>query len=458
IPLEAQRLGLEAYGSDLNPVAVMIGKALIEIPPKFAGLPPVNPEAQTKTTKGKSSVWKGAKGLAEDVRYYGQWMREEAFKRIGHLYPEVALPDGGQATVIAWIWARTVASPNPALAPMTAGMPVGSSVGPTHVPLVKTFELSTKAGKEAWVEPVIADDGKSYHFEVHTGKADEKWKAGTKTARGGNFSCLLTNIPITEAYIKAEAMAGRMSERLLCIVAEGSKGRVYLSPNSEMENIALQAKPYWRPDQPMPTNPRWFSPPGYGLPNFGDIFTPRQLVALTTFSDLIMGNPEEGIPSAHQQIQTDAMAAGLEAPTAQTYANAVAVYLAFAVDKLADRLSTIASWDSGYTKIRNTFGRQAIPMTWDFCEGNPFSDSTGNFLSCLEWTCESLNNAPTKNKGVCEQKPAQEGLVDASQKVVSTDPPYYDNIGYADLSDFFYVWLRRSLKSIYPDIFSTLMV
>lgn len=462
IPLEAQRLGLEAFGSDLNPVAVMIGKALIEIPPKFAGQPPVNPEAQTKTTKGKSSVWKGAKGLAEDVRYYGQWMRDEAFKRIGHLYPEVDLPDGGKATVIAWIWARNVVSPNPALSPKWGEAKWGESHWASRVPLASTFVLSSKAGKEAWIEPVISEDGRRYHYEVRNGKPPVDKQAliknGTKSSRGANFTCLLSGIPITPDYIKTEGSEGRIDSELLAIVAEGQRGRIYLSPTQEMEEIAKKEKPHFIPDQELPNDPRNFWTPAYGLTTYGHLFTNRQLISLSTFSDLIVGNEENNIPSAHAQIKTDALASGLNELQANEYANAVSVYLAFGVDKLADRLSTISSWDSGYTKIRNTFGRQAIPMTWDFAEGNPFSDSTGNFLSCMEWTYKSIDSAPTKSNGIVEQKTAQEGLLNSRSKVVSTDPPYYDNIAYADLSDFFYIWLRRSLKSIYPDVFSTMMV
>jgi putative DNA methylase len=328
IPLEAQRLGLRAYGSDLNPVAVMISKALVEFPPKFAGLPPVNPESRKKLANGGAWNEKGAQGLAEDVRYYGRWMRDEACKRIGHLYPDVELPDGSQATVIAWLWARTVASPNPA-------------ARGAHVPLVSSFMLSTKEKKQAWVEPVLdsaARDG--YRFEVRTGNAApatvEDLKKGTKSSRGSNFVCVLTGTPITPAHIRAEGKAKRMGARLMAIVAEGERGRIYVPPNEEHERIAASAKPTWAPEGDMPKNPRWFSPPDYGMPAFSDLFTPRQLVALTTFSDLVL--------EARAKALEDAKAAGMDhdpAPLAaggtgaQAYADALAVYLACAVDKVA---------------------------------------------------------------------------------------------------------------------------
>jgi putative DNA methylase len=301
LPLEAQRLGLESYASDLNPVAVLINKAMIEIPPKFAGKPPVNPESRRKL--GASGSWRGATGLAEDVRHYGLWMRDEAEKRIGHLYPKIEVtadmakerPDlkpyvGRKLTVIAWLWARTVKSPNPAFAHV-------------DVPLASTFMLSTKAGKEAYVEPVIESAG--YRFAVKVGKPKdaEGAKNGTKLARGANFKCLMSGAPIASDHIYGEANAGRMGARLMAIVAEGDRGRVYLAPTPEMEAIALTAQPEWKPEVAMPENPRWFSPPLYGLKTYGDLFTPRQLVVLTTFSDLVQ--------EARERVKRDAIAAGL---------------------------------------------------------------------------------------------------------------------------------------------------
>lgn len=472
IPLEAQRLGLEAYGSDLNPVAVMIGKALIEIPPKFAGQPPVNPEAQTKTTKGKSSVWKGAKGLAEDVRYYGQWMREEAFKRIGHLYPKVdeagnPLPpdDPNGHTVIAWIWARTVASPNPALNTRWGESKWGegkwqSDADMVHVPLVSTFYLSSKAGKEAWIEPVISDDGYSYHFEVRSGKPPaeiaDKIKSGTMGRAGGK--CLLTGVPMPFEYIREQGKAGNLKTQLLAVVTEGRKGRIYISPNEEMKKSAENIAPYWIPEQEIANNSRDFRTQLYGLPKFGDLFTSRQLLALTTFSDLIIGNDEQNLPSAHSKIHTDAQAIGIPLGEAKDYADAVCVYLSIGVSKLADSQNSLVTWKPSMDQAIHLFTKQAIPMVWDFAESNIFSGRAGDLTTTINNMMRILDVYNPPKKGVVEQKTAQKGLINSLSKVVSTDPPYYDNIGYADLSDFFYVWLRRSLKNIYPDIFSTMMV
>ncbi|GEM82441.1 DUF1156 domain-containing protein [Meiothermus hypogaeus] len=457
LPLEAQRLGLEAYASDLNPVAVLINKAMIEIPPRFAGQPPVNPEARKdKNLFGRE--WKGAQGLAEDVRYYGQWMRDEAEKRIGHLYPKIEVtPDmaadradlkplvGQKLTVIAWLWARTVKSPNPAFAHV-------------DVPLASTFMLSTKPGKEAYVEPVIENGG--YRFTVKVGKPEdpEAAKNGTSAGKRAAFKCLMSGAPIPYDYIRSEGQAGRMGARLMAIVAEGERGRVYLPPTPEHEAIAQEAKPTWKPEVALPANPRDFKTPLYGLTTYGDLFTPRQLVALTTFSDLV--------GEAMERVRRDALAAGLPddgkplrdgGTGTQAYAEAVGVYLALGVDRLADRSSTICGWDTGFTKIRNTFGRQAILMTWDYAEGNPFSDSTGNFSALLEWVEKFLLEAPARPCGSSLQQDASSQSISAD-KLVSTDPPYYDNIGYADLSDFFYVWLRRSLRPVFPELFATLAV
>jgi putative DNA methylase len=680
LPLEAQRLGLESYASDLNPVAVLINKAMIEIPPRFAGQPPVNPEARADKTL-IAKMWRGTQGLAEDVRYYGQWMRDEAEKRIGHLYPKIEVttemaqerPDlkplvGHQLTVIAWLWARTVKSPNPAFAQV-------------DVPLASTFMLSTKAGKEAYVEPVI--EGSSYRFTVKAGKPKdtEAAKNGTKLARGANFRCVMSGTPISPDYIYAEANAGHMGAQLMAIVAEGERGRVYLSSTPEHEAIACEAHLTWKPEVAMPENPRWFSPPLYGLKAYGDLFTPRQLVALTTFSDLVqearekvmadylgarasrpplgcedagetpalpgwhsrgylphweagetsqsitfrlhdslprtlrehwraelanLGEAEQQLerrkrieaaldaghgacflqqpeiaalvenallhfdeeryrlhawvvmpnhvhvlvtPShgnslsslvhawksftakaanrllgregafwfeeyfdrairddrhfvrAVEYIENNPVQAGLCAQAAdwlfgsarlgaslgarpswalperagrprsqdddvpldaggtgaQAYADAVAVYLACGISRLANRLATICVWNKIGEKIEQVFARQAIPMTWDFPEANAFSDSTGGWSGSLGWIPTALEALPLIGTGRAEQANASEQST-SLDKLVSTDPPYYDNIGYADLSDFFYVWQRRALRSVFADLFATLAV
>ncbi len=498
IPLEAQRLGLESYASDLNPVAVLINKAMIEIPPKFAGRAPVGPIPADEKQPDMHADWSGAKGLAEEVRRYGRWMREEAQKHIGHLYPKVKVTAemakarkdlkpyvGKELTVIAWLWARTVASPNPAYAHV-------------EVPLASTFLLSTKQGKEAWVEPVLnhspadaslpsppgrgaggegPDSRDAYHFTVRTTAAGDghppvSAKNGTKAAgRGANFLCLVSNTPISGDYIKAEGQAGRMGARLMAIVAEGERGRVYLSPTDEMQRIAESAQPTWKPDGDVPARLTGGTCVPYGLKHWGDLFTPRQLVALTTFSDLV-GEARERIRADAAKAGTpdDARSLAAGGTGATAYAEAVATYLGLALSRFADRNNALCTWDAGPSgtkastggsartaSIRNLFARQAIPMAWDFGEANPFSESGGSWDSAFVWIIPAVERLVAGRPGSASQSDAQSQAI-SENKVVSTDPPYYDNIGYADLSDFFYVWLRRCLRPTYPKLFATVAV
>jgi len=456
LPLEAQRLGLESHATDLNPVAVLINKAMIEIPPKFAGRPPVNPDAQ----KQKAQIdkgWRGAQGLAEDVRYYGKWMREVAEERIGYLYPKVeitpelmaARPElklyaGRKLTVIAWLWARTVKSPNPAFTQV-------------DVPLVSNFMLSTKAGKEIYVEPVI--EGGTYRFTVKAGepKDVEATKRGTKLSRA-NFACLMSGTPVSGDYIKAEGKAGRMGARLMAIVAEGDRRRVYLAPTPEMEKVALTAKPTWKPEGEIAKRMTGGNCTPYGLTTWGDLFTSRQVVVLTTFADLVQ--------EAREQARHDALAAGLSDDAkslesggagANAYADAVAVYLGLGVDKATDYNTTLVAWSPTRDQAKSTFARQALPMVWDYTEVNQLARAAGDFSVSLEGGVRFLEDSISNAGGSATQDDAG-GQSVSLNKVVSTDPPYYDNIGYADLSDFFYVWLRRSLRPTFPSLFATLAV
>ena len=454
IPLEAQRLGLESYASDLNPVAVMINKAMIEIPSKFAGRPPVGPVILGEKNLDLNEEWSGATGLAEDVRRYGHWMREEAFKRIGHLYPKVKVTEemsadrddlkpyvGKELTVIAWLWARTVKSPNPAF-------------NHVDVPLVRSFEISRKKGKEAWVEPIIEND--KYSFEVRVGKQPSDAIKGTVVRSGG--TCILSNTPLPFKYIREEAKAGRMGQKLMGVVAEGVKGRVYISPTEKIENIANEATPVWRIETEISHWPGRTNVVEYGMTKFIDLFTPRQLVALTTFSDLVQEARNKAIEDAKaQRMSDDGIGIDAGGTGAMAYGDAVAVYLAFAVDKIADRNSTVCAWASLREHARNTFGRQAIPMTWDFAESNPLSNSSGNFLGGIKSIFDGLRSIPGITSSFSTQGDAASQSI-SNEKIISTDPPYYDNIGYADLSDFFYVWMRRSLRNIFSELFSTMAV
>lgn len=460
IPLEAQRLGLESYASDLNPVAVMINKAMIEIPPKFAGQTPVGPipeidkTSKKKATKDMLEDWSGAKGLAEDVRRYGHWMREEAFKRIGHLYSKVKITDemiaerpdlksyeGEELTVVAWLWTRTVKSPSPAFSHV-------------DVPLVRSFVLCSKKGKEVWVEPVTEDG--SYRFKVRMGKIPKDAIEGTVVRTGG--TCILSRAPMPFIHIRAEGKAGRMSQKLMAVVAQGKHGRVYLSPTQQMIEIAEKEIPEWKPELALPVNPRDFKTPNYGMNSFGDLFTSRQLIALTTFSDLIK--------EARSKVITAAKSAGMVdnelgvdngGNGATAYGDAICTYLSFGVNRSTDYWSNLCTWAPHGEYVTHVFGRQAIPMVWDYTEINPFSGSTGDWLGAISWITRVIEKFSSSLAGRSKQQDAATQSI-SSGKVISTDPPYYDNIGYADLSDFFYIWMRRSLKSIYPDLFSTMGV
>jgi len=452
IPLEAQRLGLKAYASDLNPVAVLITKALIEIPPKFANQLPINPVARKKMIAGS---YLGAQGLADDVRYYGKWMRDEAQKRIGHLYPKVKITAemakdrddlkgmvGKELTVIAWLWARTVNCPNPAC-------------GAT-MPLARTFGLSTKKGKEAWSKPVIDQAAKTLHFEVETGRG--KPSQGTVNRKGAR--CVICNGAAPFDHIRTEAKRGGMSARLMAIVAAGNGTRVYLSPTHEQESVAWKAQPKDVPNTALPDRALGFRVQAYGMTNHRDLFTARQLVALTTLSDLI--------GEAHESLLEDARAArmsddskGIDAGGlgAIAYADAVATYLAFAIDKTEEYSCTIVPWYSKEDRPKGLFARQAIPMVWDFAEVNPLSSIGGTFDASVVIVADALESCPAQHfGGIAVQADSVAYLPHPDSPIVSTDPPYYDNIGYADLSDFFYVWLRRSVGKIYPQLFSTLLV
>jgi putative DNA methylase len=434
-------------------VAVLINKAMIEIPPKFAGLPPVNPESRRNQA---ISSWKGAQGLAEDVCYYGQWMRNEAEKRIGHMYPKVEVtseiakdrPDlkryaGQDLTVIAWLWVRTVKSPNPAFSHV-------------DVPLASTFMLSTKAGKEAYVEPVI--DGDRYFFLAKSGKPTnpELVNNGTKQGRG-NFKCLLSGAPISAEYIRSEATASRLNARLLAIVAQGERGKVYLSPNGIHETAALTAEHEWAPDVEFFKKALGFRVGNYGISKWAELFTQRQLLALSTFSSLI--NEAAGIidkdwKGAHANLRN--LDPAEDSKRLAEYLNAIRLYLSFSLDRFADYWTSFGRWQNANQQLSNMFGRQAIPMVWDYPEANPFSHSGGSFDNLFDWTIQSIPNIGLWGQGFSEQADAGSQSISA-MKVVSTDPPYYDNIGYADLSDFFYVWLRRNLRSAYPEVFGTLV-
>ena len=435
IPLEAQRLGLEAHASDLNPVAVLINKALIEIPPKFRDWQPVFP-GQADTRGG----WGGAEGLADDVRSYGAWMRDEAERRIGHLYPKATLEDGTQATVIAWIWARTVTCPNPACG--------------IEMPLARSWWLGKKKGKEAYIVPTVEEDpshpsGKRVRFDIGHDPQHAPTPSTDGTVGRQGAVCVACQAPVDLKYIRAEGQAGRLGAQLMATVAEGNRQRIYLAPDSVQVDAARVPAPSSTPAGALPVQALGFRVRAYGFEDYADLFTNRQLVALTTFADLVA--------EARSKVHDDALTAGHSPDEASSYADAVATYLGLGVSKMTDRNSSLVNWYVSRESTSSTYARQALPMVWDFCEVSPLGDNTGSWDNSFRWTSEVPEQLITPNAR------ARGKMLDAVDAVrtpalISTDPPYYDNIGYSDLSDFFYVWLRRCLRDVHPELFSTLLV
>ncbi|MGE4482420.1 DUF1156 domain-containing protein [Acidocella sp.] len=444
IPLEAQRLGLRAYGSDLNPVAVLIGKALVEIPPKFAGLPPVNPDAQKELARGHWNG-KGAQGLAEDVRYYGKWMREMAEKRIGHLYPKAKLPNGSEATVIAWLWARTVVCPNPACQ--------------KEMPLLSSFVLSSKKGRERYLVP--SEPGAPLSFDVsnQVPKHCTDPSKGLKRGMSGIFQCLHCGEVTSRDYVAAEGTANRIGKVVTAVVAEGKGGRIYLPaaaaqipnqlPTVDLNGLEIELAP----------NPRDVWCRNFGLNTPASLFTQRQLVALTTFSDLVSDARELMVEAARTAgLSNDPTPLHLGGSGAIAYADAVATYLGLGVSKMADYSSTVVLWSPTRDQAKSTFARQALPMTWDFAEVNILAEAAGDFSVSIAGISRTLGDIPTASCGRVFNINASANSFPVRPILISTDPPYYDNIGYADLSDFFYVWLRRCLPGVWPDLFRRLAV
>lgn len=456
IPMEGVRLGLSAFGTDLNPVAVLISKASVEVVRRFVGREPIGPaNTDEKERDLIAQDWARSTGLAEDVRRYGHWLYERAKEKIGNLYPLIEItgkmakdrPDlkplvGKKVAPVAYLWARTVRSPNPAFSHV-------------HVPLVSTFLLSSKDRRSAYIDPIVKND--SYRFTVRLGKPPAEHGQGTKVGRGGNFQCLLSRVPIAVDYIRDEGKAGRLGCRLLAIVAESPAGRIYLDPPAEVEEVALKVKPTWRPEVPINHNPRDIRCQLYGLNTYADLYSPRQLMAVSTFTEMIA--------EVREKVEMDARAAGLGEDArgleaggagAKAYAEAISLYLAFAVDRVADYGSTIATWRPKDNAMRSSLANQAIPITWDYAEGSPFASSSAGLMDSISVVADAIEFLPHQAPGKVTQAAAQSQ--DRTKCAISTDPPYYNNIAYADLSDFFYVWLRRSLRSIFPELLATVAV
>jgi len=431
IPLEAQRLGLRARASDLNPLPVLLNKAMIELPPKFHDQSPVNPDAYpmgmfTGTGRKKTRVpWKGTAGLANDIRYYGAWMREEAHKRIGHLYPDVQLPDGTSATVVAWLWARTVPCINPA-----CGL---------QMPLIKTFQLSKKKGNEHWVKPVVDRESNTISWVVQT---NDEGVPKTGTVNKNGTSCIACGSAVKLPYVREQAKAGKMKTIMTTVVAEGNRKKLFLPPTDEDIQVTQSVKSPWRPKGKLPNQALGFRVQGYGITQWHQLFSERQLTALKLFGD--------ALGETHNQMMRDG--------AFSDYASAICIYLSLAIGRLAESGCSFAWWQDTDEVVRTIFTRQVINMSWSFAETNPFSKTTQNWMAQVEWIAKVIENLITSaNMGEVYQADAVATLHATHSPVIVTDPPYYDNIGYADLSDFFYVWLRPMLRDTYPELFGGMM-
>lgn len=414
IPLEAQRLGLPVYASDLNPVPVLINRALVEVPSRWAGQPPVFPGSAS----ARIGAWPGASGLTEDVNQYGRLLREEAHRRIGDLYPPV-VTEQGAVDVIAWIWARDVPCANPACG--------------VRMPLVNSFTLSRRRGREAHVLPVVK--GREITFAVeHTKQPSTSGTVGRNGA-----TCLVCGSSMPLRAIREEGRKGNLGSTLLCVVAEGDRRRLYLPPE-KAASVLVEAPDIDYLATPLPEKALGFRVQAYGLTTHRDLYTARQQLLLTTLAALI--------PEVVQTVRDDG--------GSDEYARDVGTYLALLLGRVANRNSSQSFWNPNGEKVEQVFARNAMPMIWVSAEANPFSDSTGNILGQLRYLTASLAALPARGDAQVDQRDARH--MPDGRFVVSTDPPYYDNVPYADLSDFFYVWHRASLQDVLPSLYSTVTV
>jgi len=441
IPLEANRMGFEAHAGDLNPIAVLLNKCNLEIAPHWINHPPINPVSREKIAG--SEGWRGNQGLSDDVRYYAEIVGQRARSRAQPLYPDAVLPQSqgtGNAGIIAWIWARTVASPNPAYRGK-------------HVPLVSSYWLSTQKGNAVWLDPEIDQEAGEYRFSIKTGDPADRRAvaAGTKVGRGG-FQCLLSKDPIPFDYVRAEGRAGRIGFRLLAVVAEGRRGRLYFPATKEQEVAAKANRPTDIPDTDLPDEALGFRIQNYGITKHWMMFSDRQLFALSTLCAEAM--------AVRSQIHDDAIGSGMTPSDADLYTKHLSTFIALCIDRCVDFNNALCRWSASNQKVMNLFGRQAIPMVFDFAEANIFGNSVGSWKTCSDYVakCVETINAGYSKAGTARQIDAATGSNGIDNLLVSTDPPYYDNIGYASLSDVFYVWTRKSLVDLYPELFSTVLV
>lgn len=425
IPLEAQRLGLNAVGSDLNPIAVLITKATIELPVPSIDNRPVNPASSPSLPSSSQSeyeddqIWRGYAGLASDIRYYGERIRDEAFKRIGHFYPTVSLDDGTEGSVVAWLWANTVPCSNPACG--------------IDMPLIRNFRVSQNKNRPRWTTPSFDRDHNAITFEVTESKTGIKF---AQTAGRGGAVCLACETSTNLEYVRNQALNGNMRQQLIAIAADGKRQREFLSPIESHEQIAFEPKPPHRPEGSLPLKAISISTRAYGLTEWHQLMTDRQLNTLCTFAEVL------------DEVVNEIESAG----ATPEYVNVMRTYLALAVGRLAHYNSRLCRWRAD--SVAGLFGRQAVPMVWDFAESNPFCRKAQNWIAQVEWVAKFVERLPSHaSRGTAFQADAANSEYIGNGPVIVTDPPYYDNIGYADISDYFYIWHNLMLGDTYPDLF-----
>lgn len=433
LALAATRSGLTVLAGDLNSVAVVITKAITEIPARFMNCPSVFPEAEIQ-------LYIGTTGLANDIRLYGEWIRQELGKRLTSSYPNAVTPDENGIQPYAWIWTRTAPCPNPACS--------------CRMPLANSFVLSRQKGREYHVEPVVKDQ---IDFIVRPGAPEHSLNGNKIGKQGAQFQCPKCGSITKDEYIKSIGRSGKLGLQLMAIGFISNEGRFYKSPDKEQIQAAEIVSSLEVPAGDIAANTRWFSPPLFGLQSYADLYTPRQQLLMITLCDLV--------GEAQERCRKDALAAGMRDDNesledggsgALAYSQAIALYLSLVVGKVTNFQSEICTWDNRNGNLRATFTRQAIPMTWTFAEGNLFSTVTGNFNSMLSDVVSSVKNLSCCSVARVVKQDALK-FPFPHNSLLFTELPYYDNVGYADLSDYFYIWFRKCLKGSFSGLFDQIV-
>lgn len=429
IPAEAQRLGLAAVAADLNPVAVLAARALLQVPDRFAGRPACHPGA---AAAGGGRL----EGLVADVRAYAADVGAAAHAAIGEAYP----PDAAGRPVVAWIWARTAPCPNPA-----CGLPM---------PLLHAFTLAAPPARPAWLLPGAGDGP----WRVG-GPGDPSPPPGTVTRTAAR--CLHCGTLHPLRAIRERARDGGLGQRLVCLVVRTGRGKAYAEADAVQAQRAAQVRAPGGPDTDLPEAALGFGTANYGLRRHRDLWTPRQLLALGTFSEQVRAIRARASADARRAGWPDGEPLRAGGRGALAYGEAVSLYLALALDRAAARWCTFARWHRTRENVEHPFATPGLPMPWDFAEANPFAETAGGWGAAVEAVARALAAAPAAEADVppaeCVQADAASPAPGRGGMLVCTDPPYFDKVPFADTADLFYVWLRPTIGDVYPDLFRTVL-